>query len=234
VATGLPRGILFDLDDTILDDTGARDECWRRAATDVLAGSGLDAEAAGDALLRHNRAFWSDLALNRTYRLDMLGARRVIAVAALGELGLDDEAVGRTLGDRCHELRAELLAPLAGAVETVERLRRAGVALGLVTNGGGEGQRAKIERFGLAPLFGYIGIEGERGFGKPDPRAFLTALETLGLAASDAWMVGDNLTYDIAGAQAVGITAIWVNRDGGGLPGTGVVPDRVVRSIAEL
>jgi hypothetical protein len=53
----------------------------------------------------------------------------------------------------------------------------------LLTNGGSKGQRLKIDRFDLAPLFDAILIEGEVGFGKPDPRIYTKALEALDACA---------------------------------------------------
>jgi FMN phosphatase YigB (HAD superfamily) len=47
-------------------------------------------------------------------------------------------------------------------------------------------------------------------------------------------MVGDNLEWDVAGAQAVGIRGIWLDASGEGVPEGAVRPDAVVRSIAEL
>jgi FMN phosphatase YigB (HAD superfamily) len=37
------------------------------------------------------------------------------------------------------------------------------------------------------------------------------ALDELGVSAVDAWMIGDSLVNDIAGAQAAGVYAIWVD-----------------------
>lgn len=48
-------------------------------------------------------------------------------------------------------------------------------------------------------------------------------------------MVGDNLEWDVAGAQAVGIRGIWLDRHGRGAPAqTTIRPDRVIASIGEL
>jgi putative hydrolase of the HAD superfamily len=48
-------------------------------------------------------------------------------------------------------------------------------------------------------------------------------------------MVGDNLEWDVAGAQAVGIRGIWLDKAGSGVPeGVAIRPDAVIRSIAEL
>ena len=84
--------------------------------------------------------------------------------------------------------------------------------LALVTNGGAEGQRAKIERFSIAPLFNHIQIEGEHEFGKPDERAYLHAMNALGVEPHETWMVGDNLEWEVAAPQRLGIFAIWQRR----------------------
>ena len=47
---------------------------------------------------------------------------------------------------------------------------------------------------------------------KPSPEIFNAALETLGLAPEEVLHVGDSLTADVAGANALGIPVAWVNR----------------------
>ncbi|MEV4481149.1 HAD family hydrolase [Micromonospora coxensis] len=49
---------------------------------------------------------------------------------------------------------------------------------------------------------------------KPDGAVFRRALAVLGLAADEVLHVGDSLRTDVAGAQAAGIRAVWVNRHG--------------------
>jgi putative hydrolase of the HAD superfamily len=96
-------------------------------------------------------------------------------------------------------------------------------------------QRSKIERFGLAAHFDAILIEGEVGFGKPDPRVYRRALDVLAVAPGDAWMVGDNLEWDVAEPQRQGIYGIWIDIRGSGLPhGHPVRPDRIIRRLSEL
>jgi putative hydrolase of the HAD superfamily len=105
----------------------------------------------------------------------------------------------------------------------------------LITNGASAGQRAKIERFALGAHFDYIGIEEEVGFGKPHADAYRRALASLEVKPEETWMVGDTLEWDVAGAQAVGIFGIWLDKAGAGLPkDCATRPDRIVRSIGEL
>jgi FMN phosphatase YigB (HAD superfamily) len=49
-----------------------------------------------------------------------------------------------------------------------------------------------------------------------------------------ALMVGDRAEIDVAGAQAVGMAAAWINRDGGPLPDGVAAPEFEIRDLAEL
>ena len=93
----------------------------------------------------------------------------------------------------------------------------------------------KIKRFKLDRLFDHILIEGELGYGKPDKRVFLKALELLDVLPHYVWMIGDDLERDIAGAQHLGIYSIWVDWRKTGLPRyTSIRPDKTIHSISEL
>ena len=96
-------------------------------------------------------------------------------------------------------------------------------------------QRGKISRFSLAPFFEWILVEGEFGAGKPDERVYRHVLDGLGVAPGEAWMVGDHLEWDVAAPQRLGVTGIWVDTAGLGLPGSSPVrPDRIIRALPEL
>jgi putative hydrolase of the HAD superfamily len=236
VPSDLPEVLLLDLDDTILDDTGSRDRCWQVACAEAAATyPGLDAQCLLVEIEDVRDWFWSDPDRHREWRPRMRDAWERIAADALARLGVDDPQIATFIGDRHFALRDETIAPLPGAIETLESLRKRGVTLGLITNGGSDGQRTKIERFSLATHFDYVGIEGEVGVGKPHPGAYERALRQLEADARDAWMVGDNLEWDVEGAQAVGILGIWLDRRGQGIPAdSSARPDRIIGSIREL
>jgi putative hydrolase of the HAD superfamily len=51
----------------------------------------------------------------------------------------------------------------------------------------------------------------------------------------EAWMVGDNLEWDVAAPQRLGLRGVWVDGPGQGLPkDADVVPHRVIRVFPEL
>ena len=167
--------------------------------------------------------------------MDMKVARQSVARRGLQSVGIDDESLARALAVAYARHRDARLALLPGALETVRRFKAAGCALALVTNGSRRTQRMKIDRFGLEPIFDAIFVEGELGFGKPDPRVYELALSRLGHSPADTWMVGDHLEWDVAAPQKHGIYGVWVNASGTGVPRDSTVrPDLTIRSIAEL
>ena len=232
----LPRAVLLDLDDTILDDSGGVDGCWRDAChchADRLAP--LDVAAVVETIRHMSKWFWSDTERHRTGRLALDVARREVVRLALLEMGVVDADLARDIGDGYSQRRDTGMTPLPDAIDTVRWLRSCGCRLALLTNGAGAAQRKKIARFGLADLFDTVLVEGELGFGKPDERVYRRALADLGTRPSDAWMVGDNLEWDVAAAQAAGVFGIWIDAAGRGIPpDVAVTPDRIIRSLSEL
>ena len=235
-SSGLPRAVLLDLDDTILDDSGNVARCWREACLARRAEMGaLDPGALVEAIECTRAWFWSDVERHRVGRLDLDAARREIVRMSLADMDAEIPGLAEAIAEGYSTRRDLGVQPLADAVETVRWLRERGCRLALLTNGSGAAQRSKIARFGLAEWFEHILIEGELGYGKPDPRVYRLALDRLGTAPAETWMAGDNLEWDVAAPQRLGIFGIWIDVRGAGLPpGHGVRPDRIVRSLAEL
>jgi putative hydrolase of the HAD superfamily len=89
----------------------------------------------------------------------------------------------------------------------LRRLRERGLKLGIVANQL-EAARERLARAGIGDLFDHLGLSGDTGFRKPDPRAFTAAIEALRVSPSDCIMVGDRIDNDIAPAKALGIAAV--------------------------
>jgi putative hydrolase of the HAD superfamily len=142
----------------------------------------------------------------------MPASRRAVIAHVLETLGSPSPALAAELGELYCRLRDASLAPFAGALDALARLRARTGALGLVTNGAAAAQRAKIERFELARFFDVIVVEGEVGFGKPDERVFARALGALDAAPARALMAGDNYECDVLGALGAGLHAVWIDR----------------------
>lgn len=229
----LPRAILFDLDDTIISAYGRPLEAWGKVAREFAAPlAPLEPQDAAAAIAAGARAFWGDAGRHRQWRRSLAEARRLIVAESIPGR---DRALTDAIADRFTRLRDEEMHLFPGAVDTLEELRRRDVRLALITNGDGTTQRGKIERFSLEPHFDHIQIEGEHGFGKPEERAYRHALGALNVTPGETWMVGDNLEWEVAAPQRLGIRAIWYDAEGAGLPpDPPATPDRIITSLPEL
>ncbi len=231
-----PRAILFDLDDTILDDSSTSDSGWRATCGEAAGRTpGLDADRLVAAINAARDWFRADPERHRILRADLRAARIWMVTESLRKVGHPDEHLAAEIANRYSDLREEAVAPILGAIDVLEQFRSRGARLALLTNGAGPAQRQKIDRFDLARHFDYICIEGEFGCGKPDERVYAAAIRALDVAPAATWMVGDNLEWDVAAPMRMGIGGVWVDREGTGLPeGTEVSPLRVIRSVTEL
>ena len=230
-AVSAPDAMLVDLDDTIIDYRSGVDPCWRLVCADAAARvRGLDADDLFQQIRRTREWFWSDPERHRIGRADLRSASAGIVRQSLQKLGFDLPDTARDLARSYQAKRDERAELISGAVEALQRFRSHGIRLAMITNGPSAGQRAKIERY-----FDHILIEGELGFGKPEPRVYVTAMAALRSDPADTWCVGDNLDWEVAAPQRLGIHSVWVDPAGAGPPtGSDVPPDRIVTSIAEL
>jgi HAD superfamily hydrolase (TIGR01549 family) len=96
------------------------------------------------------------------------------------------------------------------ALPVLEELRAAELRLGLVSNG-----IRDLNEFVAHHRLDVDAIVGSRahGYVKPHPTIFQSALQQLGVDAAAAAMVGDSLEEDIAGARALGMRAILIDRE---------------------
>jgi putative hydrolase of the HAD superfamily len=234
-ARPLPKALLLDLDDTILNDSGSIEASWREACVTGSAECGIHPDVLFDQIRKTGHWFWSDPERHRVGRLNLQVARTEVVRLALFELGIDNTELAAAMGRIYHDRREESLEIFPDATDTLEWLREQGCRLALLTNGNGPPQRRKIETFGLDRFFDGIFIEGEMGFGKPDQRVYQLALEHLAVEPSETWMAGDNLDWDVAQPQRLGIYSIWIDVTGDGHTRLGTVkPDRIIRSLSEL
>lgn len=232
----LPRAVLLDLDDTILDDSRNVSTCWRGACfAHAPAMGAADPGLVYETIERTRAWYWADPERHRLGRLRLADARRDVVLVSLSNLGLDRPDLAEAIAGHYQAARERDLEPIEGSVETVRWLRERGCRLALLTNGDGRAQRVKIDRFQLGPLFDHVLIEGEMGFGKPDRRVYDLALERLGVEPTEAWMVGDNLEWDVVAPQSLGISGIWIDGSGRGLPADlPSRPARILRRLSEL
>jgi len=231
-----PRAVFLDLDDTIIAYSDGAAECWERLCTQYAERmSGVHRDALRAALWDVQRWYWNDTERHRQGRLDLQRARREIVGKAFCNLGLAHQRLAEEMADSFTFMREETVELFPGVIDALQTIRSQIDFLALITNGHAVPQRRKIAKFGLEGFFDCILVEGEFGVGKPDERVYLHCLEQLKVEPEATWMVGDNLEWDVAAPQRLGMKGIWLDHRAKGLPeGTSVHPDRIIGHLSEL
>jgi len=180
------RGVIFDLDDTLLDQ--------KEWMLDKLEITWTEARHILPA---------QDVFLALGLRIIEEGNRARLFDAVCVELGLGD-------AERTHLIQLYRAArPARGLLyadvrPSLAQLRRLGYRLGVLTDNPPESQRMKMEVCGLVPDIDAVLYTGELGANKPDARTFNAAAAALGIQCDRLVMVGDNLYRDIEGALMAG------------------------------
>ena len=216
------RAVIFDLDDTLFDDTSCT-HVGLRALSDRHA-LGVSPAELFARHAAHIRAI--DPLLFRG-ELTAHGARVLRFTRLLTDLGVPD-ADGEAATVTYREAYRAAWAPLPGAADVLRDLRAAGLRLAVLTYYVREVQALKLAHFGLDALVDAVLCVEEVPAAKPDPRAYHAACAALAVTPGQAVMVGASWEKDVQGARRAGLRAVWVN------PCAAPVPDGVTRSVRNL
>jgi putative hydrolase of the HAD superfamily len=133
--------------------------------------------------------------------------------------GFLDEVGVRTDHDHLVERLFETFSDLASyrlhpdVVPTLDRLRTAGLSLGVISNFE-EWLERLLETLSVADYFPVRVISGIEGVEKPDPEIFQIALERAGVEAKESVYVGDHPYFDTEAAAEVGMVPVLIDRRG--------------------
>lgn len=206
------RAVIFDLDGTLMDTSG--EICAALAAT--FGGLGLPApgKPAVEAMIGKGVRVLVERALRQA------GAGAIDLEATIARFEAEYEAVVGT---------ASALYP--GAIEGMERLRAAGIPMGVVTNKPRLFTRRLLDDAQAAPYLSAV-VAGDDGFTrKPAPDMLLAACRRMGSAPGATLMLGDS-DNDVVAARAAGCP-VWCVPYGynEGRPPEALACDRLVRDI---
>lgn len=196
------RGVLFDLDNTLVDFLRMKRIASHEAAR-AMIGAGAEfsrsMEAAGDDLFDHylshgiesDDAFESFLEKNNEARL----------------------GYGQSVNDRILAagvqayLRAKdvFLTPYPGVRRTLVELMRRQIRLGVLTDAPRLKGWQRLQSLGLAEFFDVVYTFGDTQKHKPDGLPFKLAVEALSLRPFEVVMVGDWPEKDVRGAKEAGL-----------------------------
>ena len=219
--SGLPRAVIFDLDDTLIDSFDSR----RYAIERVFRLVGIQTPTAREFLTG-------------------LGGRQLFG--ALEVLAPDRQINGTSLSEAYREFywtrEPGLISLFPGIRSLLHDLNSSGCVLGVVTQKGREfkmkgrrcGASSELDELGVADLFSVVVGYEDVTHHKPDPEGVEFAIARLGVLPEETLLVGDSAA-DIEAARSAGCPschATWgIQRDAEPLS---TCPDFVARSPAEL
>jgi len=208
------RGVIFDLDGTLVDALDA----YRRVAQQAAAACGLTVTDAHlrAALSTPHTDLW-DLVVPATHPRHQWLRRELhrIAVRATPAIVAAHTRLFPGVG--------QTLAALAGR----------GLRLGIVTGSKGR-TLALLEAAGLMTLVGATVTAADVDRPKPDPQGLARCAEQLGLAPAEIVYVGDGV-LDVLAARAAGMFAVAVLSGAGDCAALAAAgPDRIVRDHRHL
>lgn len=181
-----------------------------------------------DAYHRLNQSYWQRLERGELTRDQVLGLRFEEYFGRFGITvdGMEVDQLYRQSLEQCAFL-------VDGAKELLEELRGA-FRLAIVTNGVASTQYKRLADSGLDRYMDWIFISEEAGYQKPQPEFFEYCFKQMGRRDVEHMLVvGDSLTSDIRGGNAVGIDTCWFNPHGSSNT-AGVHVEYEIRSLKEL
>lgn len=202
-------GVLFDLDDTLVDHRGAVE----RGLRVWLAGLGL-----GDLLEEHAERWFTLETLHHERfqrgEISLVEQRRIRIRAFFPRCDLRDDAVADDVFAGYLACYRAAWSAFADAGAALERVRALGLQVGILTNGDQAAQEEKVRRTGLASYGVPVYASSSLPAPKPDPRAFHHACADLGIDPAGVVMVGDSLRHDVEGARVAGMAGVLIDRIG--------------------
>lgn len=206
-----PEVVFLDLGDTLVRAHPSWGAVYRR----VLAAHGVEvgAEELRDALERtfaDNGDFAEgpfEASAEASYqRLKHFDTQVLAALHAV----IPPDAFFRDLEAAFAQRAAWLVFP--DVPEALTALRTSGIRLGVISNWGWSAPDLLVT-LGLAHRFETLTISDRVGYLKPSTGIFRHALDAMGVPADVAMHVGDSVSADILGANAVGIRPVLIDRE---------------------
>lgn len=215
------RAVLWDIDDTLFDYTGADATGLARHLEAQRIAERYGSPAQALALWREiTERHWARFAAGEgTFQ----GQRQDRVREFLGAPAMTADEADAWFDQYVEHYKAAW-ALFPDVVPVLDALA-ADYRHGVLSNSSTANQDPKLRHLGLRDRFEVLVCAVELGVSKPEAAAFLAACEALGLPPREVAYVGDQPEIDARGARDAGLLAVWLDRDGG----RGAGPDGVHR-----
>jgi REG-2-like HAD superfamily hydrolase len=204
------RAVFLDIGDTVMRPNPSWEHIYALAFEEH--GVEVELEQLRDALrAAYHHGGWGfeggfeaseETSFRRTVEIDQ---------AAIAELGVGPmpESFFRRLSELFMLVSSWHVFP--DTLPALDALKERGLRVGAVSNWMWQLPEL-LHSLELVSHFDFIAASARIGFEKPHPQIFRYALEQVGVEPGEVVHVGDHLDADVAGAQAVGIAPVLIDR----------------------
>lgn len=98
------------------------------------------------------------------------------------------------------------------AISILEKLKKDGYKVGLLSNGDSKSQHDKINHCNLQNYFDEIIVTGDYGVSKPDPEIYRIMADKLDVLCEECIYIGDTFSTDILGAIRASMVPVWITQ----------------------
>jgi putative hydrolase of the HAD superfamily len=229
------RGVLFDIDDTLVDLHAAMKDAMIAAGRPLLPDFGpADWDGFAAMYMADAGRYYERYVAGEFSFTEQRGLRARAVFAHLGVPGFDAVAEQEWIED-FERAQPRSIKAYPDVAPTLDALDAAGIPYGAVSNNVHDYQRAKLDHAGLQRIGILVGIDTVNA-AKPEPKVFWEGCRLLGTLPGETLYVGDNYLIDGVGSAAAGLQAVWLDRKGTGAPSDGradLVVDRVAGRVAD-
>lgn len=211
--SGRPTGVLFDIDETLVDLRTAMGNTLREISAKDLAHFTEEDWAAYQHLYAadpqgyYDKYLTGELSFTRQRLLRVAHAQQVHGLPAFDG---DAEEAWNAAYDQTLPRHFKAFNDVVPVLDELDAL---GIPYGAVSNNVHDYQRAKLDAAGLERIRILVGIDAVDA-AKPDPAIFLEGVRLLGTAPAQTLYVGDNPVVDGRGALNAGLKPLWIERSG--------------------
>lgn len=207
----LPKMILFDYGQTLLDETGfdpvkGTAAVMEHAVENKYGLTAAQVQAEADAILAE---------IGRVNANGKCTCPIEMSVYPFDAYLYESNGIKLSISyNEAERIFWEVAAPgvpTKGIKEFLCYLKEKGIRTGVISNisYSGKALTERLQKTLPEAEFEFIIASSDYVFRKPSPRLFKLALEKADLQPEDVWYIGDNYECDVEGAAAMGIYPVW-------------------------
>jgi HAD superfamily hydrolase (TIGR01509 family) len=180
------RGVLLDMDGTLIDSNPAHVKAW----VEALREAGYEVE---------EKKIWPFVGMG--------GDNLLPAAMGIQKESAEGERISARRGEIFKARHLPHLRPFPGVRPLLERMRQEGLRLVIASSSPADELRTLLALAGVEDLVDGTTSADEAGRSKPDPDVVHAALERIGLPAPEVVLLGDT-PYDVQAAAKAGVGVI--------------------------